>query len=57
MLLTLVYLLLVAFVGLNMNLVVIGVTGLLDALALLVFAGYLGIGQDQSNGSPGPEDL
>lgn len=49
MLLTLAFLLLVAFAGLTMSLPVVVVTGLLDALALLILAGLLGIGQDNSN--------
>lgn len=49
MLLTLAYLLLMAFAGLQFNIVIIGATAVLDALGLFVLAGIMGVGQNGSD--------
>lgn len=49
MLLTLVYMLLMAFMGLQFSAILVGATAFLDVLGLLIVAGMLGIGEDGSN--------
>lgn len=48
MLLTLVYLLLMGFVGLQFSVAILGVTAVLDVLGLLVLGAVMGVGQDNS---------
>ena len=57
MLLTLAYLLLIAYGGLTMSLPVITLTGALDALLILMVGSILGVGEDDNNEALWPEEL